>query len=141
MEWVLIFSKLAYAMIKNGKYNYVSQLILIVGFQNLVRVLIFIKLSLCYDNKWKIKLGISVNIYCRLPKLAITTHVFKISLCYDEKWEIKLQTTFSSSYAGRCSHGFPTSSEVCACFGLGNVCERLCVSRPLLRSYVHQESI
>ena len=77
-------------MIKNGKYNYVSQLIHIVGFQNLVRVLIFIKINLCYDNKWKIKLGISVNIYCRLPKLAITTHVFKISLCYDEKWEIKL---------------------------------------------------
>ena len=77
-------------MIKNGKYNYVSQLILFVAFQNLVWVLIFIKISLCYDNKWEIKLGISVNIYCRLPKLPITTHVFKISLCYVKKWEIKL---------------------------------------------------
>ena len=27
---------------------------------------------------------------------------------------LALQTTFSSNYAGRCSHGFPTSSEVCA---------------------------
>ena len=77
-------------MIKNGKYNYVLQLRLIVGFQNLVWVLIFIKISLCYDNKWEIKLGISVNIYCRLPKLAIPTHVFKISLCYVKKLEIKL---------------------------------------------------
>ena len=31
------------------------------------------------------------------------------------------------------------SSEVCA--GLGNGCERFCVSRSLLGSYVHQKSI
>ena len=77
MVWVLIFSKLAYAMIKNGKYNYVSQLILFVGFQNLVWVLIFIKISLCYDNKWKKKLGISVNIYPKIPKLGMSAHVFQ----------------------------------------------------------------
>ena len=41
---VLMFSKLAYAMIKNGKWSYVSQLISIVDFQNLVWVLIFSKL-------------------------------------------------------------------------------------------------
>ena len=38
------------------------------------------KISLCYDEKWKIKLCISVNIYRRLPKLGISTHVFKITL-------------------------------------------------------------
>ena len=48
------------------------------------------KISLCYDNKWEIKLCISVNIYRRLLKLGMSTHVFKISLCYDKKWEIKL---------------------------------------------------
>ena len=31
-----------------------------------------------------------VNIYHRLSKLGMSTHVFKISLCYDKKWEIKL---------------------------------------------------
>ena len=41
-------------------------------------------------QKWEIKLCISVNIYHRLPKLGMGTHVFKISLCYDKKWEIKL---------------------------------------------------
>ena len=50
----------------------------------------FSKISLCYNKKWEIKLCISVNIYCRLPKLAITSHVFNISLCYVKKWEIKL---------------------------------------------------
>ena len=29
--------------------------------------------------KWEIKLCISVNIYHRLPKLGMSTHVFKIS--------------------------------------------------------------
>ena len=48
------------------------------------------KISLCYDKKWVIKLGISVNIYHRLLKLGMSTHVFKISLCYDKKCEIKL---------------------------------------------------
>ena len=43
------------------------------------------KVSLCYDKKWEIKLGISVNIYPRLPKLGMSTHVFKIGLCYDNK--------------------------------------------------------
>ena len=37
-----------------------------------------------------IKLCFSVNIYRRLLKLGMSTHVFKISLCYDKKWEIKL---------------------------------------------------
>ena len=37
-----------------------------------------------------IKLCISVNIYHRLLKLGMSTHVFKINLCYDKKWEIKL---------------------------------------------------
>ena len=44
LVWVLMFSKLAYAMIKNGKWSYVSQLISIVDFQNLAWVLIFSKL-------------------------------------------------------------------------------------------------
>ena len=35
----------------------------------------FSKLSLCYDKKWEIKLCISVNIYHRLPKLGMSTHV------------------------------------------------------------------
>ena len=48
------------------------------------------KFTLCYDKKWEIKLCISVNIYHRLPKLGMSTHVFKISLCYDKKWDIKL---------------------------------------------------
>ena len=39
-----MFSKLAYAMIKNGKWSYVSQLISIVDFQNLAWVLMFSKL-------------------------------------------------------------------------------------------------
>ena len=34
------------------------------------------------------KVCISVNIYHRLPKLGMRTHVFKISLCYDKKLEI-----------------------------------------------------
>ena len=38
----------------------------------------------------EIKLCISVNIYRRLLKLGMSTHVFKISLCYDQKCEIKL---------------------------------------------------
>ena len=48
------------------------------------------KISLYYDNKWEIKLCISVNIYCILPKFGMSSHVLKISLCYDKKWEIKL---------------------------------------------------
>ena len=68
-----MFSKLAYAMIKNGRKSYVSELISVIDFQ-----------------KWEIKSCISVNIYHRLPKLGMSTHVFKIGLCYDKKWEIKL---------------------------------------------------
>ena len=49
-----------------------------------------LKISLSNNEKWEIKLSISVNIYHRLPKLGMSTHFFKISLCYDEKWEIKL---------------------------------------------------
>ena len=36
-------------------------------------------------KKWEIKLCILVNIYRRLPKLGMSTHVFKISLCYDKQ--------------------------------------------------------
>ena len=66
-----------------GNKGYVSQLISIVKFRLEYRVLFF-KISLCYDEKWVIKLCISVNIYRRLPKLGMSTHVFKISLCYDK---------------------------------------------------------
>ena len=41
-------------------------------------------------TKWEIKVCISVNIYHRLPKLVMNTHVFKIILCYDKPCEIKL---------------------------------------------------
>ena len=37
-----------------------------------------------------IKLCILANIYHRLQKLGMSTHVFKISLYYVRKWEIKL---------------------------------------------------
>ena len=51
---------------------------------------------------------------------------------------------FFSSYAGCCLHCF-AGSLVPSCrklvLVLGNVCERLCTSRPLLGSYIHQESI
>ena len=50
----------------------------------------FFKISLCYDEKWNIKLCISVNIYHRLLKLGMSTHVFKISLCYDKKMGYKV---------------------------------------------------
>ena len=40
----------------------------------------FSKLAYAMIKKWKIKLSISVNIYCRLPKLGMSTHVIKISL-------------------------------------------------------------
>ena len=50
----------------------------------------FSKLAYAMITKWEIKLCISVNIYRRLPKLGMSTHVFKISLCYDKKWEKKL---------------------------------------------------
>ena len=33
---------------------------------------------------------ISVNIYCVLPKLGMSTHALKINLSYDKLWEIKL---------------------------------------------------
>ena len=49
-----------------------------------------------------------------------------------------LKLVFSSS----CSHGLPgflVPRRVL--FVLGNICERFCASRPLLGSYVHQESI
>ena len=38
----------------------------------------FFKISLYYFNKWEIKLCISVNIYHRLPKLGMSTHVSKL---------------------------------------------------------------
>ena len=45
----------------------------------------FSKLAYAMIKNWEIKLCISVNIYHRLPKLGMCTHVFKISLCYDKK--------------------------------------------------------
>ena len=42
------------------------------------------KITLYYDEKWEIKLCISVNIYHRFPKLGMGAHVFKIGLCYDK---------------------------------------------------------
>ena len=45
----------------------------------------FSKLAYAMIKKWEIKLCISVNIYRRLLKLGMSTHVFKISLCYDKK--------------------------------------------------------
>ena len=58
--------------------------------QNLVWVLIFSKLAHAIHKNWEIKLCIPVNIYCSLPKLGVSTHVFKISLCDDKTWEIML---------------------------------------------------
>ena len=43
------------------------------------------KLALAIHKKLEIKLCISVNIYPRLPKPGMSTHVFKISLCHDKK--------------------------------------------------------
>ena len=51
---------------------------------------VFQLISIIDFCKWEIKLCFSVNIYCRLPKCGMSTHVFKISLCFDKKWEIKL---------------------------------------------------
>ena len=50
----------------------------------------FSKLAYAMLKKWEIKLCISVNIYHRLLKLDMRTHVFKISLCYHKISEIKL---------------------------------------------------
>ena len=50
----------------------------------------FSKLAYGMIKKWEIKLCISVNIYHRLLKLGMSTHVFKISLCHHKKWEMKL---------------------------------------------------
>ena len=50
----------------------------------------FSKLIYAMIKKCEIKLCISVNIYHRLPKLGMSTHVFKINLFYHKKWEIKL---------------------------------------------------
>ena len=50
----------------------------------------FSKLVYAMNKKGEIKLCFSVNIYHRLPKLCISTHVFKINLCYDKPCEIKL---------------------------------------------------
>ena len=59
------------------------------------------------------KLCISVNIYCRLPKLGMSTHFFKITLCYDRKWEIKLCISVNVYYRlpklGMSTHGFKIS--------------------------------
>ena len=35
-------------------------------------------------------LCISVNIYPRLQKLGMNSHVFKFNLCYHKTWEIRL---------------------------------------------------
>ena len=44
----------------------------------------FSKLAYAIIKKYEIKLCILVNIYRRLPKLGMSTHVFKINLCYDK---------------------------------------------------------
>ena len=44
----------------------------------------FSKLAYAIIKKCEIKLCISVNMYHRLPKLGMSTHVFKINLCYDK---------------------------------------------------------
>ena len=46
----------------------------------------FSKLAYPVKKTWEIKLCISANIYRRLPKLGMSTHVFKLSLCYEKKW-------------------------------------------------------
>ena len=64
--------------------------------------------------------------------------IMKNSLLYQQSKQGQMQGAFS--WFRRLSlAGFLTSSE--ACTGLGNGCERFCMSRPLLGSYVHQESI
>ena len=45
----------------------------------------FSKIVYAMIKKWEIKLCISVNMYHRLPKPGMSTHVFKINLCYDKK--------------------------------------------------------
>ena len=44
----------------------------------------FSKLAYAMIKHWEIKLCIPVNIYPRLPKLGMSTHVFKIGLCFDK---------------------------------------------------------
>ena len=69
----------------------------------------FSKLAYAMIKKWEIKLCISVNIYHRLPKPGMSTHVFKISLCYVKKWEIKLCISVNLSRLpklGMSSHDF-----------------------------------
>ena len=85
-----MFSKLAYAMIKNGEIKLCISVNIYCRLLKLGMSTHVFKISLCYDKKWGKKLCISVNIYCRLPKLGMSTHVFKIRLCHDEKWEKKL---------------------------------------------------
>ena len=49
------------------------------------------KINLFFHKKWVIKLGISVNIYHRLPKLGMGTHCFRnYPVLLTKKWEIKL---------------------------------------------------
>ena len=50
-----------------------------------IKLCISVKYGYIYDEKWEIKLCFSVNIYHRLPKLGMSTPVFKIRLCYDNK--------------------------------------------------------
>ena len=50
----------------------------------------FSKLAYALIKHGEIKLCISVNIYCRLSNLGMSTDVFKMNLWYDKPWEIKL---------------------------------------------------
>ena len=50
----------------------------------------FSKLAYAMIKNWEIKLCIPVNIYCSLPKLNMSPHVFKINPCFDKPWEIKI---------------------------------------------------
>ena len=51
----------------------------------------FSKLAYAMLKKWEIKLCVSVNIYCRLPKLGMGTHCFQnYPVLLTKKWVIKL---------------------------------------------------
>ena len=88
-----------------------------------------------------VALEVTAPSYAVLPPLG--SHVVLVG------WQVLVYVVmeFSTNYANslffflsyaRCFCWF-SCSEVCA--GLGNGCERLCTSRSLLGSYVHQESI
>ena len=78
-----MFSKLSYAIIKKWEIKlcisdiYHRVMYEYSCFQN----------YLCYDKKWEIKLCISVNIYHRLPKFGMSTHVLGKKLTYNQCYD------------------------------------------------------